>query len=215
MIKILVNKKIIEYNELNNIVNKFKHIYVDLGTGNGKFIYDLAKNNPDKLYIGVEPTASNLYDYSKKVSKNKIENLIFIITSIENMGDELNGLADKVYINFPWGSLLEATVKDMPVLLNKISRLGKVDAEFIFIFAYNNIHEPVEIEKRQLPELSSNYLLSELKEIYKKANLSILSCTNLEPHEIKNFGTLWAKKLFLGKSRDVYRIISKKININT
>lgn len=188
----------------------FDELIIDLGTGNGKFVYDMAINNPDILFIGIEPTASNLYEYSKKVNKNKLNNLIYIITSIENLGNDLNGIADKVYINFPWGSLLEAVVKDMPELLGKIAQLGKKEAEFNFTFAYSTIHEPNEIEKRNLPLLTDDYLMTKLTDIYKYAGLIIQTCTNLKPQDINKFGTLWAKKLYLGKSRDVYNIISKK-----
>lgn len=190
--------------------SNYSKIVIDLGTGNGKFVYELALYNPDILFIGIEPTASNLFEYSKKANKHKVNNLIYIITSIENMDDVLNGLADIVYINFPWGSLLEAIVKDMPELLGKIALLGKKGAEFNFTFAYSTIHEPVEIEKRKLPLLTDDYLKLKLSEIYKEAGLIIETCTNLKPQDINKFGTLWAKKLFLGKSRDVYNIVSKK-----
>ncbi|MDD2370789.1 MAG: methyltransferase domain-containing protein [Firmicutes bacterium] len=211
MLRILINKKIEELDNINDLLEQYKYINIDLGTGNGKFVYDLAKKNPNTFYIGIDPTASNLFEYSKKAQKYKIKNIIYIISSIENLNDDLNNLADIVYINFPWGSLLEGIVKDMPEILNKISLLGKSGAEFNFTFAYSSLHEPAEIEKRQLPILSTDYLLSDLTEIYKKANLKIVSCIDLTPPEINVFGTLWSKKLFLGKSRDVFRIISHKI----
>lgn len=214
MLRILKNKKISEINkieDLYNSLNQFKEVHIDIGTGNGKFIYDLAVKNPCALYIGIEPTAINLYEYSKKANKNKLNNLIYIISSIENMDDDLYGMADKVYINFPWGSLLEVIVKDMPELLNKISLLGKTGSEFHFTFAYSTIHEPIEIEKRNLPILTEEYLLTNIKEIYLKSGLLVESCINITPIEVNKFGTLWAKKLFLGKSRDVYKIISRKI----
>jgi 16S rRNA (adenine(1408)-N(1))-methyltransferase len=212
LLKILKNKRIteIENEHFQDLVNNYRELHIDLGTGNGKFVYDLALKNPDKLFVGIEPTASNLYEYSKKANKNKLNNLIYIITSVENMGDELNGLADKIYVNFPWGSLLEAVVKDIPDLLGKIALLGKIGAEFNFTFAYSTIHEPVEIEKRNLPLLTDDYLKLNLSEIYKAAGLIIEKCTNLKPQDINKFGTLWAKKLYLGKSRDVYNIISRK-----
>lgn len=213
MLRILKNKKINEIHNIDDlkiVLNQFKTIHIDLGTGNGKYIYDLAVKDPCTLYIGIEPTASNLYEYSKKANKNKLNNLIYVISSIENLSDDLNGLADKVYINFPWGSLLEVIVKDLPELLNKISLLGKSKSEFHFTFAYSAIHEPVEIEKRNLPILTEEYLFTNIKEIYLKAGLSVESCINITPQEVNKFGTLWARKLFLGKSRDVYKIISIK-----
>lgn len=210
MLKLLVNKKLIEINNFDEKISAYDQVLVDLGTGNGKFIYDMAAKDEKNLYIGIEPTAENLFEYSKKTSKNKIRNLVFLISSIENLGSELDGKADMVYVNFPWGTLLEAVVKDMPELLRKISNLGKEGSVFSFTFAYSNIHEPSEIEKRALPLLSEDYLHNQLRDIYKKAGLEIESCTNLSTLDIKNFGSFWAKKLFLGKNRDVFRIISKK-----
>lgn len=212
LFRILKNKKIseVEKKYILDLMATFSEVHIDLGTGNGKYVFDLALKNPDILFLGIEPTASNLYEYSKKANKNKLPNLIYIITSIENIDNDLNGMADKVYVNFPWGTLLEAIVKDMPELLSKIAQLGKKGALYNFTFAYSTIHEPNEIEKRNLPILNDDYLKSSLYDIYIKVGLIIESCVNLAPEDINKFGTLWAKKLFLGKSRDVYNIISKK-----
>lgn len=215
MLKILEGKKIIETEDLSAIGKRFDKVVVDVGTGNGKYVYDLALANPETLYIGIEPAADNLLEYAKKAMKNIARkgagNLIYLISSVEALEGSLEAVADEVYVNFPWGSLLEGVVKGEEEILSKLAMLAKGDAALHLTFSYSSIHEPAEIIRRGLPELNEDYIGGVLKRRYEDCGLDIESFRLMEGGELKGYGTFWAKRLFLGKSRDVYALECRRI----
>ena len=80
-------------------------IPLEIGTGKGQFIIELAKRNPDVNYIGIEKFSSVLIRALEKQAEEELENLVFIrfdAEEIENVfaEDEI----DRIYLNFsdPW-----------------------------------------------------------------------------------------------------------------
>lgn len=210
MLKILEGKKIREAEDLSFVLPSYKKVVVDVGTGNGKFVYDLAVSDPDTLYLGIEPAADNLQEYAKKAMKNLNRkgrsNLLYLISSVEALDPVLAGIADEVTVNFPWGSLLEGVVKGEGLCLSKLRMLAREDGRLRFTFSYSSLHEPGEIARRGLPVLDEDYIAGALKERYAAAGLLLEGFRVLDEKELRSFGTFWAKRLFLGKSRDVYAL---------
>ena len=80
-------------------------IYLEIGTGKGRFLTTLATNNPDINYIGIEKFSSVLIRALEKQEELKLPNLIFIRMDAENVTDVFaEGEVDKIYLNFsdPW-----------------------------------------------------------------------------------------------------------------
>lgn len=68
---------------LKQVLKDFESVNVDIGTGDGRYVYKKASENPRKYYIGVDPSQKQLSVYSKKAVKNKLNNCMFVIGSIE------------------------------------------------------------------------------------------------------------------------------------
>lgn len=187
-----------------------KKVIVDLGTGNGRFSYLLAKSMPENAVIGIDPVALNLEEYWKKARKNLHRqgqrNLLYVIASAENLDPSLHGIAQEIYVNFPWGSLLEGIVKGQAGILRGIAALGQKGTPVHLHFSYSSLHDAGEIARRKLPFLTPEYILGDLKEAFLRAGLEILSLRTMEGEELKEFGSHWSKILYLGKSRDVYAL---------
>ena len=80
-------------------------IYVEIGTGKGRFITTLAQNNPDINYVGIEKYSSVLIRALEKQQELQLNNLIFIRMDAENVNDIFEKEEiDKIYLNFsdPW-----------------------------------------------------------------------------------------------------------------
>ena len=80
-------------------------LHVELGTGKGDFISQLAELHPDINYIGIEMQQDVLYSAAKKIAEKELKNvrlLVFDINHIEDIFAE--GEVDRFYINFcdPW-----------------------------------------------------------------------------------------------------------------
>lgn len=80
-------------------------LHVELGTGKGDFISQLAVRHPELNFIGIEMQQDVLYQAAKKVREQELKNvrlLVFDINHIENIFAE--GEVARFYVNFcdPW-----------------------------------------------------------------------------------------------------------------
>lgn len=80
-------------------------LHIEVGMGKGQFLMQLALQNPDINYVGIEMYSSVLLRAVQKMEENPMDNLRFIrmdAREIENVFDK--GEVDKIYLNFsdPW-----------------------------------------------------------------------------------------------------------------
>ncbi len=80
-------------------------IYIEVGMGKGKFIVEMARQNPENNYIGIEKYSSVLVRALEKMEDFEGNNLVFIRMDAEYIcdafeKDEVSG----IYLNFsdPW-----------------------------------------------------------------------------------------------------------------
>ncbi|MBR5227233.1 MAG: tRNA (guanosine(46)-N7)-methyltransferase TrmB [Clostridia bacterium] len=89
----------------------FKEVHLEIGIGKGQFIYELAKKNPDILYVGIELNKGVISLASKKILRKEQEEAIhvanlklfsFDAADLDKVFTE--GEVDKIYLNFsdPW-----------------------------------------------------------------------------------------------------------------
>ena len=80
-------------------------IHIEIGMGKGKFIMQLASDNPDINYIGIEKYSSVLLRAIQKMEKNELSNLVFVRMDAEYITDVFGpDEIDRIYLNFsdPW-----------------------------------------------------------------------------------------------------------------
>ena len=73
--------------------------------GKGRFIMELAQQNPDINYIGIERYSSVLLRGLQKRAQLELNNIYFMCIDAKNMADYFApGEVDKIYLNFsdPW-----------------------------------------------------------------------------------------------------------------
>lgn len=89
----------------NTLFGNNRPIHVEIGMGKGKFIMQLARENPDINYIGIEKYSSVLLRALEKRKEEQLSNLYFIRFDAEYLGEIF---AEKelsvIYLNFsdPW-----------------------------------------------------------------------------------------------------------------
>ncbi|MFX3623101.1 MAG: tRNA (guanosine(46)-N7)-methyltransferase TrmB [Ectobacillus sp.] len=82
-----------------------KPIHIEVGTGRGRFIYEMAKANPDVNYIGIEKFTSVIVDALEKQIEAEVPNLKLINKDAKDLTVFFaDGEIDRVYLNFsdPW-----------------------------------------------------------------------------------------------------------------
>ena len=80
-------------------------IMIEIGMGKGKFLMELAKNNPDVNYVGIEKYSSVLVRALEKLEEDPRDNMLLIRMEAENINDVFDtDEVDRIYLNFsdPW-----------------------------------------------------------------------------------------------------------------
>jgi 16S rRNA (adenine(1408)-N(1))-methyltransferase len=177
---------------------------LDIGTGDGAYVYKAARKDPQRFYIGLDANAENMMAFAKKASssmkKGGLSNLLYVVASSENLPEELNDLVDHISILFPWGSLLRAVAAPEQGFLEGLRRLARPKATFKALYSYES-----EIERKVIDEFALRALCKEsldaLKYDYRRAGFSI-KWRMVPQAELKGFPTTtWAKRLAYGRPR--------------
>lgn len=79
-------------------------LHIEVGMGKGNFILNMAINNPDINFIGIEKYSSVASVAIKKMMEYELPNLKIIISDIVNLEELLKNKVDVIYLNFsdPW-----------------------------------------------------------------------------------------------------------------
>lgn len=198
-------------NQLDEIVSKYNKVIVDLGTGDGRFVLKNALKNPNNLYIGIDPSEKQLQIYSKEANKKRLNNALFVVDSLQMLTSDLYNTADELFINLPWGTLLEQIVNPTKESILTMYNLLKEEGTLQIVLGYQDQLEPGETERLNLPEL--NYEL--IKDVIYPAftaytDFELVDYNKIDKDELKQINSSWAKKLMHGSDRPLYKIIFSK-----
>lgn len=153
-------------------------IVLDIGTGDGLFVSESARQNPNKFYIGIDANPRPLEKISEKIHRNPakggLPNVLFIQASLEDLPAELDGVADEVHIHFPWGSLLRAVAAGDEDALCGLRRICSPDAVLEILIGLDPERDRSEIERLGLQPLTSAYIAEELAPRYEAAGFKIV-----------------------------------------
>jgi 16S rRNA (adenine(1408)-N(1))-methyltransferase len=91
-------------------------------------VLEAARRDPTQLFIGVDPVAEAMAASANRAHREGLTNALFVIASVEAMPDELNGVADRVTVLFPWASLLHGVVRPEAAVLRALARIARPGA---------------------------------------------------------------------------------------
>lgn len=92
-------------NELLKDFINHQPLYLEIGTGKGDFILNMAKNNLNTHFIGIEKSITCLAITAKKIVNEDIKNVLLIADDVSKVFAYLpQGSIDKLFLNFsdPW-----------------------------------------------------------------------------------------------------------------
>jgi 16S rRNA (adenine(1408)-N(1))-methyltransferase len=187
-------------------------VIVDIGTGDGRFVYQCARENPNKFYIGIEPNVRPLEKISEKIhrkpDKGGAPNVLFVQAAVEDLPSELNGVADEVHVHFPWGSLLRAMATGEVVVLENLRRICSLGALLEVMIGLEPVRDHAEIERLGLTPLSLEFIDEQLTPKYAAAGFEIIERGILSASEWPYFKTSWAKRLKGNEQRPITYLIA-------
>jgi 16S rRNA (adenine(1408)-N(1))-methyltransferase len=188
---------------------------VDIGTGDGLFVYRSARLNPHTFFIGIDANSRPLEKISEKIhrkpAKGGQRNILFVQSAVEELPSELDGIAKEVTIIFPWGSLLRAVVTGEQAILKKLRSICSTGAFVKVVVSLDFAMDKSEIERLGLPPLSVEYVESVLRKEYESAGLEIVSTTQFTSFDLTEFETSWGRRLRQNASRSYIQIQAQAV----
>ncbi len=80
-------------------------IYLEIGSGRGDFLVEIAKDNPNINFIGLEVNTNAFVVASRKIKENELKNVRGLIADAEKLEEIFeNDEISRIYLNFstPW-----------------------------------------------------------------------------------------------------------------
>ena len=190
-------------------------VIIDIGTGDGRFVYQSARQNPNKFYIGIDPNVGPLEKISEKIhrkpAKGGAPNVLFIQSAIEDLPAELDGVADEVHVHFPWGSLLRAVALGNVDVLRNIRRICADAALLEVVIGIDAVRDRSEIERLGLTPLSVELIDNVLVPNYTAAGFEIIERGILAASSWPELETSWAKRLQGNEQRPITYLFARAI----
>jgi 16S rRNA (adenine(1408)-N(1))-methyltransferase len=188
-------------------------VIVDIGTGDGLYVYRSARANPDRFYIGIDVQRKALEKVSemihRKPEKGGLPNLLFVQAPAEELPRELDHVADEIHIHFPWGSLLRAvTVGDEQVLAG-LCRLAAPGGWLEILIGIDELRDSGEVARLELPPLTEEYVRSTLVPRYATAGFEVQESRIGSHGEWPHIETTWAKRLRNNTRRRLLVIVAR------
>jgi len=188
-------------------------VIIDIGTGDGRFVYQSARQNPNKFYIGIDPNARPLEKISEKIhrkpAKGGAPNVLFIQSAVEDLPPELDGVADELHVHFPWGSLLRAIATGDAAVLENLRRICSAGALLEVVIGLDPERDQSEIERLSLTPLSLEFIDNELIPKYAAAGFETIERGILSASEWPELNTSWSKRLQGNEHRTITYLIAR------
>jgi len=172
--------------ELLTRIAPYNRVLLDLGAGDGRYVLDRARREAGCFVIGVDACREHLREPSRRAPHNAL----FVIANALQLPDELNGIANEITVNFPWGSLLRALLDGDRALLGGIERVSLPAAQLCVRLNISALAEAgvaldhgVELVRRAF---DANGFLSQRPRTLGQA-------------ELRSLASSWAKRLAYGR----------------
>ena len=172
--------------ELEARLEGYREIVMDIGTGDGRYVLELARARPERLAIGFDACREQL----GRVSRQAPPNSLFLIGNALALPAALAGRVCRVTINFPWGSLLAGLLEGDPCFMAGLRMAAAPGFE-------------LEIRLNSSAVRHQGHELEESGELVRRAleqgGFATPGLARLPAQALKNFPTTWSKKLGFGR----------------
>lgn len=189
---------------------------LDIGTGDGRFVYQMARENPEKLYIGIDASSEALAKISEKIHRNPkhggAKNALFLQARVETLPEELNNIADEVHVHFPWGSLLRGMLLPDLEVLRSLRRICKNDALLELFTSIDKVRDLNELSRLGISDcVRDEYIEEVLLPKFSEAEFRVTEHGVIPAANWPSICTSWAAKLKTSGSRAARFLIAQAI----
>ncbi len=197
----------------NSLDHTGEGVIIDIGTGDGRYVYQSARQNPNKFYIGIDPNVRPLEKISEKIhrkpAKGGAPNVLFIQAAVEDLPSELDGVADELHVHFPWGSLLRAVATGDVGVLRNLRRICSTGALLEIVIGLDPVRDQSEMERLGLTQLSLEFIDTQLIPNYAASGFQTIERGVFTASEWPKTNTSWAKRLQGNERRALTYLIAR------
>jgi 16S rRNA (adenine(1408)-N(1))-methyltransferase len=178
-------------------------VVFDVGTGDGRFAWRLARRHPDWLVVGIDPARDRMVDTARRATRRPqrggTPNLLLVWAAIED--DDLAALGhhgDEVLVLAPWGRLLAGVVRPDPDVLRGLRRVARPGASLTVTWGARLWEPPVPEAVRHLPPPPVGDgvdLPGGFTDAYRRAGWAVDAVRSVGPDELGGLDTPWSRRL--------------------
>jgi 16S rRNA (adenine(1408)-N(1))-methyltransferase len=174
----------------------------------------MASQAPDRLFIGIDANPARARELSNRAFRARMPNLVYVRAAVEDLPAELAGLADRISIVLPWGSLLAAVARPSMSLLEGIRALCQPNATLTVVLAIDHDRDGSELERLGLAAIVRGDLEGHLKVTYCEAGFLVRAVRTLRAEELRQWPSTWARPLAWGRARSFVHIEARNSGIS-
>ena len=171
---------------------------IDAGAGDARRLLRDAREDGATLFVGVDPVAAAMADSARraaaKPSRGGRANVFFVVSSAEEWPPEAAGIAHRVTVRYPWGSLLRGILGRDSAVLDGIAGMLASGGRFEAIYSLTDRDG---ITVPATPELA---------DAYAAAGLELTAHRPATVEEIDMSATTWGRRLAVGPKRPATRV---------
>jgi 16S rRNA (adenine(1408)-N(1))-methyltransferase len=179
---------------VRTVASRFREVAVDVGTGDGQWVYRMARTHPDWFCLGIDANAAALRDASfranRKPTRGGVPNAWFLHASVETLPSGLERFADHISLFYPWRRLLEGILQPNTAVILPLGLLGKPGADVMICINESALR--VNAGHAEPTECAA--LLRRLRPQYAEAGIVLTRC-----HLAPGPGTTWGDRVGQGR----------------
>jgi 16S rRNA (adenine(1408)-N(1))-methyltransferase len=134
-----------------------------------------------------------------------LRNALFVCASAENPPEELLGLADEIFVQLPWGSLLSGVVHGVPEIMAGLRSLARAGASLRIVVGADIWRPPIPKEIAGLPELTASYVDTTLAGRFADHGWKVIDFGPVDPAEVSS---TWARRLSANRAEPTFVALS-------
>jgi 16S rRNA (adenine(1408)-N(1))-methyltransferase len=168
-------------------------VTIDVGTGDGRAVWRWARDEPARLAIGIDANASGMGPAARRAARPKTlrPNALFVVASAESLPHELAGVADRVTVQFPWGSLLRGVIAGDGNVLDNLAMIAAPGAALTVLWSV------VDRDRGRVGSVPPR----PSEERFGAAGFDVCEARPATAADVAAAGSTWAKRLRAGVDR--------------
>jgi 16S rRNA (adenine(1408)-N(1))-methyltransferase len=161
-----------------------------------------AAERADRLVVGVDANAAAMATASRRAAapprRGGLPNALFVVAAVESLPRELDGVADVVTVQFPWGSLLRGLLDATPQVMTGLTRVMRPGATLSML-----VSSTVRDRGAGLAPVQER-TLDALADAYRRHGLTVTGARPATAADVAAARSTWGKRLGAARRRPAW-----------